>query len=93
MLIFCGGNSYGDVVKDGDNAMNNKLKPCPFCGGKGHIVEMVNSFAPCRMNGYYSEERTAECYMAPKFPAFPTYEEAVEAWNNRVNCPECIKED
>lgn len=61
------------------------LKPCPFCGGKGHIVRMVNQFAPCCMNGYYSGERTTVCYMAPRFPAFPTYEEAAEAWNRRTN--------
>lgn len=59
------------------------LEPCPFCGGKGHIVKMGNEFAPCCMNGYYANGRTTVCYMAPRFPAFPTYEEAAEAWNNR----------
>ena len=61
-----------------------ELKPCPFCGGKGHIVKMMNEFAPCCMNGYYADGRTAVCYMAPRFPAFPTYDEALEAWNMRA---------
>ena len=59
------------------------LEPCPFCGGKGHIVKTGKEYAPCCMNAYFSGERTAVCYLAPRFPAFPTYEEAAEAWNSR----------
>ena len=60
------------------------LKPCPFCGGKGHIAKWGNEYAPCCMKGYYSGARKADCYMAPRFPAFSSYEEAAEAWNRRA---------
>ncbi|WP_303834642.1 hypothetical protein [Ruminococcus flavefaciens] len=68
------------IVDLGDNV----LEKCPFCGGKGHIVKEGGQYAPCCMNGYIPEKDCPECYMAPHFPAFPTFEEAVEAWNRRA---------
>lgn len=53
--------------------MDNKLKPCPFCGG---------------MNLYYAEGRfyAVECVDCggKVVGAYRTEEEAVEAWNRRV---------
>lgn len=63
------------------------LESCPFCGGKGHIVKECNQYAPCCLNGYIPDKDSPKCYMAPHFPAFPTFEEAVEAWNNRNKPP------
>lgn len=53
--------------------MNDKLKPCPFCGG---------------MNLYYAAGRfyAVECSDcgAKVVGAFRTEEEAAEAWNRRM---------
>lgn len=49
----------------------NELKPCPFCGGKAHIMRGGHWIAceDCQSeSGYYS-----------------TKEEAIEAWNRRVD--------
>lgn len=68
------------IVDLGDNI----LEKCPFCGGKGHIVKECNQYAPCCLNGYIPSEASSKCYMAPRFPAFQTFEAAVEAWNRRT---------
>lgn len=37
--------------------MNNKLKPCPFCGGEAHIIQDINhktmyvACSKCRASG------------------------------------------
>ena len=51
-----------------------KLKPCPFCGGKG---ELWNNKLTYRLYGVICEE--CDCMT----PYFTTREEAIEAWNRR----------
>lgn len=53
--------------------MNDKLKPCPFCGG-------MNLYYTARM--FYAVE-CADCG-GKVVGAYRTEEEAVEAWNRRV---------
>ena len=51
-----------------------KLKPCPFCGGKG---ELWNNKLTYRLYGVICEE--CDCMT----PYFTTREQAIEAWNRR----------
>ena len=66
--------------------MSNKLKPCPFCGGEAVMTYSNKGFQifcdneDCILNALEMYNKNTE-------------DEAVEAWNNRVNCPECIKEE
>ena len=60
--------------------MTDKLKPCPFCGNPNLLVdkgilendELGNYFVCCN-----------KCHVTG--PAGYTAQEAVEAWNRRVN--------
>ena len=56
--------------------MENKLKPCPFCGGEAkmmttYIGEMREYNVTCRM---------CSCILI----SFTTEQEAINAWNMRV---------
>lgn len=51
--------------------MLNELKPCPFCGGKAHLVDLGYSWTRC-------DECEAEG------PCESTAQRAIEAWNRRV---------
>lgn len=71
--------------------MHEKLKPCPFCGGKGKIKrEMVNDywfddlvtiqflFVKCTKCDAISKKiKISEKYIA--------VEKAIEAWNRRID--------
>lgn len=62
--------------------MSEKLKPCPFCGGKAEIRTMIYAgnalyYVRCpRINCFI------HCFTKKKYE---TEAEAVEAWNRRVN--------
>lgn len=49
-----------------------ELKKCPFCGGEAEIVEYTIFWVTCK-----------EC--AAETKDFDTKEEAIEAWNRRMN--------
>lgn len=53
--------------------MNDKLKPCPFCGGKA-ILDETNE-----------NEVFVGCYNCYAHTGLYCYEkDAIEAWNNRI---------
>jgi Lar family restriction alleviation protein len=54
------------------------LKPCPFCGGYA-VVAPVTDGDECYVV-------CTECYTASDH--YPDYEEAVKAWNKRVQVNE-----
>ena len=67
-----------------DEKLNN-IKPCPFCGGKGMLIDLNNSYC------YYFTPYFVQCKNGPevclKFPITDDYQtknEAIEAWNNRI---------
>ena len=59
--------------------MNEQLKPCPFCGGE----------ASMRIRPYcsvvYAGCLNSDCKIQPTTDWYDTDEEAIEAWNRRVN--------
>jgi Lar family restriction alleviation protein len=56
--------------------MDERLKPCPFCGSPG-LLE--------RLGGLQSEYRTAKCSRCPcDLHFYPTEESAIYAWNKRA---------
>lgn len=55
--------------------MSNKLKPCPFCGGKAKIFATPDDFG-------YGVECENDCIFF--FGQFDTRERAIEAWNRRI---------
>lgn len=67
--------------------VNDKLKPCPFCGGEAevwshHYKEEDITLWQVRCKRDFCGEK---CYMNDSFVTFGTEEEAIEAWNTRVN--------
>ncbi len=66
---------------------NPIVKPCPFCGGKIHIIK-----SECLSNGFVSFAlhhdmfSHAKCVLAGQTlgKLFETEEQAVQAWNKRV---------
>ena len=69
--------------------MSDKLKPCPFCGGKAEIIERFNSFA--RVNFYnigctdnalciawICTDKNCNCQ-----DGYSIKSEAISAWNRR----------
>ena len=59
--------------------MNNKLLPCPFCGGEAHLEELVIDHE----HNYFVECGGAKCSVAPATALFETKEEAIKSWNTR----------
>ena len=53
-----------------------ELKPCPFCGGEAHVVETIHGKT-------LPWVRCKDCGM--ETPMLDTEEEAIEAWNRRVD--------
>lgn len=58
-----------------------KLKPCPFCGGKPCITLV----AKYHTHWHRIECDNRDCAVQPKTKAFIFEEEAREAWNSRTN--------
>lgn len=64
-----------------------ELKPCPFCGGKAHVMKKE-----CLSNGYvsygicHSMFEHANCVLSGQSlnAVFETEEQAVAAWNMRA---------
>ncbi len=60
---------------------NEKLKPCPFCGGEveaGTDLSTKEYHIYCKCGCGFTHERKASRY---------TFEELVSEWNNRVETP------
>lgn len=59
--------------------MSEKLKPCPFCGAEARVwVTDDARFVPlCYVHG---QRQTCQL----RFASYTTVQEAVEAWNTRV---------
>lgn len=76
--------------------MNNKLKPCPFCGGEAEAIENITNPNP-KMHTFYVEctkclvqmgqDRTIFSSKKGRL-FFKSMEEAVEAWNRRQDNPQ-----
>lgn len=49
----------------------DELKPCPFCGGKAHVVDGIDYWILCE-----------DCHCRTGF--FDRAEDAAEAWNRRA---------
>lgn len=62
-----------------------KLKPCPFCGGKAEML--ISEYEDSRKE--YLVDCTECCGMVERW--VDTEEEAVEQWNRRVNDKEDTK--
>ena len=56
----------------------NELKPCPFCGGEAEFNKWPHK------NPYYYIKCKNNCHEN----AYPTKEEAIQAWNTRKGGPE-----
>lgn len=65
-----------------------ELKPCPFCGGKAHIIMHI-----CLDNGFVSYEVSHSelncCMKIKSDTVYHTPEEAARAWNKRAE-NECM---
>ncbi len=59
--------------------MSNKLKPCPFCGGKPNLYKGENGgfFHLCMIDG--------DAMVKIESRYFRSEEEAIKVWNRRVN--------
>lgn len=68
-----------------------KLKPCPFCGGRAHMITRVQAGVPSGDDGYttvikclnHAECRAVICRWALKKKW--SVESAIKAWNRRAN--------
>ena len=56
--------------------MPEKLKPCPFCGGRAYLSERISG-------GYYVECESINGCLAES-GNYDTRGQAIEAWNRRV---------
>ena len=59
--------------------MNDKLKPCPFCGGEAKVskYEIITNMPTHSVH-------CADCY-SRTWGMFDKEKQAIEAWNRRVN--------
>lgn len=83
----------------------NKLKPCPFCGGKANIVQKVAGFKqnPLTISNQYAVSCSSGCCATKNYTdeIIRTVEsveikhdgvkDAIRAWNNRTEhtCENC----
>lgn len=68
-----------------------ELRPCPFCGGNARIrdlydvVDWTDDDEPITKLRLVCECSEDECLVSPVTDSFDTEEDAIEAWNRRVN--------
>lgn len=66
-----------------------KLKPCPFCGGKARIrdlydvVDWTDDDEPITKRRFVCECSDDKCLVSPVTDSFDTEEDAIEAWSRR----------
>lgn len=69
--------------------MQTELKPCPFCGRTDKLVfyETVQEFDDCEIHQYtiYCDASGDKTGCGASCGYQRTKEEAIEAWNRRVN--------
>ena len=65
--------------------MNNKLKPCPFCGGEPILDEDSVAFTNKPKSCFQILCINRQCGVHLKTKWRETKQEAIEAWNRRVN--------
>ena len=69
----------------GRKTMNEKLRPCPFCGGEAYMIEVephthkIAIWVPDSVGECFIECTNCTCAMSAN-----TKEEAVAAWNRRA---------
>ena len=67
--------------------MTEKLKTCPFCGGKGEIKFDIGDYRTGEYRGYYVMCGNSDINCLAGWISggcFATKEEAIEAWNTRA---------
>ena len=78
VMWSCGG-TMGVQRKEGK--MNDKLKPCPFCGGKAEMNKIEYEYYGEDVAKYY-----VECFSCcSSSDRYLTDRLAVDAWNRRVD--------
>ena len=68
--------------------MEERLKPCPFCGGKGQLIQTIKLIIN-HTDGYNNFDDQifwVKCHIC-QFSSFrhPTAHTAVDAWNKRID--------
>lgn len=67
--------------------MPNELKPCPFCGNTARLCHTTDNkhspFVAC--DGAVQANGTKSCFACLYPWRYETDEEAIEAWNRRVD--------
>ena len=67
--------------------MDKKLKPCPFCGGGANVQNTFYEGYDSELHEYVENIGFAvgcpKCNIGTQF--YNNYENAIEAWNRRVN--------
>ena len=61
------------------NKEYQKLRNCPFCGGKADIVQI----SWCRLLSVRCVDEYHNCKVIPETQHFSDKQEAIEAWNRR----------
>ena len=63
--------------------MNEKLKPCPFCGGEAHLINNNDYMTAHKPNDIYYV-MCLNCRAKTNFFYTDDEQEAINAWNTRV---------
>ena len=65
--------------------MENKLKPCPFCGGKPEI-HGYHGFWADNKHHYCVHCTNDLCCIHPSTGVYESIGEAIKAWDRRAEC-------
>ena len=63
--------------------MDQKLKPCPFCGSPAQLCEHRSRFFLITKSTYWVRCSYRKCKMMLRTPDNESKEEAIGIWNNR----------